>query len=77
MKLDDFQMWVLQKFNFYRLGQPNWEYTMRKCKDFPATHILCEINFGHFEAAKTAILTILAVLNFEFFEFLTFETLQK
>ena len=31
---------------------------------------LCEINFGHFEASKTAILTIWAALNFEFWELL-------
>ena len=28
MKLDDFQLWALQKFNFYRPGQPNWENRM-------------------------------------------------
>ena len=36
----------------YRPGQPNWEYTIQKSRDFTATHILCEINFGHFEAPK-------------------------
>ena len=50
----------------YRPGQPNWEYTIRKFQDFSATQILREINFGHFEAPKTATLTILAALNFEF-----------
>ena len=30
-----------------------------------ATQILREINFGHFEAPKTAIKTIWAALNFE------------
>ena len=34
-------------------------------QDFSPTHILREINFGHFEAQKTAILTILEALNFE------------
>ena len=33
-------------------------------QDFSATHILRKINFGHFEAQKTAILTIWAALNF-------------
>ena len=42
----------------YRPGQPNWEYTIFKSQDFPAAQILREINFGHFEALKTAILTI-------------------
>ena len=42
----------------YRPGQPNWEYTMRKFQDFSATQILREINVGHFEAQKIAILTI-------------------
>ena len=39
---------------------------MWKYQDFSATQILREINFGHFEATKTAILTIWVVLNFEF-----------
>ena len=42
----------------YRPGQPNWEYTIWKFQDFYATQILREINFGHFEAPKIAILTI-------------------
>ena len=43
---------------FYRPGQPNWEYTMWRFQDFLAFRILREINFGHFEPQKTAILTI-------------------
>ena len=35
-------------------------------KDFSATQILREINFGHFEAIKTAILTIIAAVKIEF-----------
>ena len=65
--------WITKrKINFsvakisYRPGQPNWEYTMRKLQDFSGTRILREINFGHFEAPKTAILTIWAAVNFEF-----------
>ena len=35
-------------------------------QDFYATtQILCEITFGHFEAPKTAILTIWSDLSFE------------
>jgi len=45
-------------FSIYRYGQPNGEYTMWKFQDFSATQILREIKFGHFEALKTAILTI-------------------
>ena len=40
--------------------------TMWKYQGFVATHILREINFSHFEDLKTAILTILAALNFRF-----------
>ena len=40
----------------YRPGQPNWECTMWKFQNFSVTQILREINFGHFEAPKTAIL---------------------
>ena len=39
---------------------------MWKFQDFSATPILREINFGHLEAPKTAILTIWAALNYEF-----------
>ena len=39
---------------------------MWKFQDISATQILREINFGQFEAPKTAILTIWAALNFEF-----------
>ena len=42
----------------YRPGHPNWEYTMCKFQDISATQILCEINFGHFEASETTILII-------------------
>ena len=48
----------LPKFALVLTGQPNWEYTMWKFQDFFATQILREINFGHFEAPKTAIFTI-------------------
>ena len=39
---------------------------MWKFQDFSLTQISREINFGDFEAPKTAILTIWAALNFEF-----------
>ena len=39
---------------------------MWKFQDISVTQILCEINFGHLEAPKPAILTIWAALNFEF-----------
>ena len=42
----------------YRLGQPNCEYTMRKCQDLTDIQVLREINFGHFEAPKSAFSTI-------------------
>ena len=41
---------------------------MWKFNDITATQILCEINYGDLEPPKTAILTILSVLNFEFLE---------
>ena len=49
-------------------------------RDFSATQILREINFGHFEAPKTAILTIWVALNFEFlgnFDIIKFEIFLK
>ena len=55
-------LWLL----LYRPGQPNWEYTNWKCKDISASQILREINVSHFEAPKTAILTILATSDLEF-----------
>ena len=46
-------------FSFlYRPGQPNWENTMWKFQNISTTQNLREINFGHFEAPKIAILTI-------------------
>ena len=51
---------------YYRPGQPNWDYTIRKLQDISSTQVLHEINFEHFEAPKTAILTIWAALNFKF-----------
>ena len=41
---------------------------MWKLEDFSATHILHEINFNHFEAPKSAILTIWTALNFQFLD---------
>ena len=41
---------------------------MWKFQGFSATQILREIHFGHFEALKTAILTIWAAVNFEVLE---------
>jgi len=52
----------------YRPGQPNWQYTMWKFQDISVIQILHEINFGHFEAPKTAILPIWAALSFEFLD---------
>ena len=45
---------IRKLFWSYRPGQPNWEYTMWKCKDFAASQILRENNFGLFEASKPA-----------------------
>ena len=52
-----------KRLKCYRPGQPNWEYTMWNFQEFSATQILGEINFGLYEAPKTAILTV--YLNFE------------
>ena len=38
---------------------------MWKFQDFSAPRILREINFGHFEATKSAIFNVQAALNFE------------
>ena len=40
---------------------------MWKFQDISATQILREINFGHFEAPKAAILNNLAAMNFAIF----------
>ena len=40
--------------------------------DFSIAHILREINFGYCRSAKSAILTHLDALNFDFHEFLHF-----
>ena len=46
--------------------------TMWKFHDFSITQILREINFGDSRSAKSAILTHLEALNFDFYEFLHF-----
>ena len=48
----------------YRPGQTNWEYTMWKFQDFYHAQILREINFGPFEAQKTAIFDYLSSSEF-------------
>ena len=45
---------------------------MWKFHDFSITQILREINFGDFKSAKSAILTHLEALKFDFNEFLHF-----
>ena len=49
-------------------------------QDFFTTNILREINFGHLKPQKTAILTILPALYFEFlgtFDIFKFESFLK
>ena len=45
---------------------------MWKLQDFSITQILREIKFGEFGSAKSAILTHLEALNFDFHAFLQF-----
>ena len=51
----------------YRPGEPDWEYTQWKLENNSATQILREISFDHFGAPKSAVLTIWANLNLNFF----------
>ena len=46
--------------------------TVWKFHDFSITQILCEINFRDSRSAKSAIITHLEALNFDFYEFLHF-----
>ena len=50
-------------------------HTVKK-SNFPATKILREINLGDSRSAKSAILTHLEALNFDFHEFLKAEIYQ-
>ena len=63
--------------HIYRPGQPNWKYIIWKFQEFSAIQLLREIDFDHFEGPKTAILTIWATPNFNFWEFLTLFTKKK
>ena len=45
---------------------------MRKFQDFSITQILREINFEESGSAKSAILTYLEAVNYDFYEFLHF-----
>ena len=48
----------------------SWQHTVWKFHDFSITQILREINFGDSRSAKSAILTHLEALKFDFNEFL-------
>ena len=43
-------------------------FTVWKLQNFSVTHILREINFGDSKSAKSAILSQLEALNFDFYE---------
>ena len=49
-----------------------WNCTVWKFHDISITQILREINFGDSTRAKSAVLTHLEALNFEFYELLHF-----
>ena len=75
-----FKIGKLRRLKLYRPGQPNWEDTMLKFINFPVTQILRKIYVGHFEAPKTAIITIWAALNYEFlgtFDIFQYESYSK
>ena len=50
---------------------------MWKFQDFFITQILREINFGDSRSAKSAILTHLEALKFDFYEFLHFQKAEN
>ena len=52
-------------------------YTVWKFKIFSPTQILREINFSIVKSSKTAILTILEALNFDFRENSTFQSVEN
>ena len=53
-------------FEFTEFLQKEGDSTVWKIQYFSTTQLLCEINFGHFEASKTTFLIISAVLEIEF-----------
>ena len=58
-----------------QVGPPNQVCTVStvwKLQDFSVTQILREINFGHVEHTKTAILNIWAALNLKFLDIFDF-----
>ena len=57
--------------NFYFWGKITI-HTVWKCHDFSITQVLREINFGDSWSAKSAILTNLEALKFDFYEFFHF-----
>ena len=50
---------------------------MWKFHDFSSTQILREINLGDSRSAKSSFLTHSQVLNFDFYEFLTFKMAES
>ena len=63
---------ILPKMEKSRFFPSNWIYTVWIFVNFFITHILLEIRVGDFGGQKTAILTQLEALNFNFDEFLHF-----
>ena len=63
------ELWITSKFenhlkmiNFPIFNNTNWKFD-----NFPATHILREINFSNSMSFKTALLTFLEALNLKIF----------
>ena len=68
--VDNTTEWKSKKFTFkWKTFRGTNYHRVWKLKDFSANQILREINFGPFEEPKSAILTILAALKFDFLAF--------
>ena len=65
-------LYALEKRKIQTTYKDNLGYTKWKLKDLSVTQILCEIIFGESRSIKSAILTHLEALNFDFYEFLHF-----
>ena len=78
-KIPHFKVLKITIINFEKVKIANWpsqvyivksNITMWKIYDFSITQILREINFWDSRSAKSAILTHIEALNFDFYEFL-------
>ena len=68
---------MVDTFEFYRPGQPNWIFDCGNLAIFQPLCFYVKTILADFTGSKTAILTILEALNFEFWKNFTLENVTN